>query len=218
MTENKLKVSGKIGQVTFELLPSHSPKAVIVLSHGAGAGMYHSFMTSLAQQLAEVGLTTLRFNFPYMENGKKRPDNPQIAQKTIAAAIQKAQQLFPELPILGAGKSFGGRMTSLYAAYNTHNLSGLVFFGFPLHPPGKPSVDRADHLSKISCPMLFLQGTRDKLAIPELMQEVTAPLPKATLINLEGADHSFHMLKRSGITDEEIIKQLATHTMKWAPV
>ncbi|UII31310.1 dienelactone hydrolase family protein [Fulvivirga ulvae] len=214
MTE-KINVSEKIGLVSCEILPAPSAKAVMVLSHGAGAGMHHQFMISLAEQLAEVNITSLRFNFPYMEQGKKRPDVPRIAVKTIEEAINKARQLFPELPIFGGGKSFGGRMTSLYAASNHHDLAGLVFYGFPLHPPGKPSVNRADHLSKINCPMLFLQGTRDKLATSSLITEVTASLSKATLINLEGADHSFHMLKKSGITDEQVIRQLAVHTLKW---
>ena len=214
----KINVSEKIGEVSYELLSAPSAKAVMVLSHGAGAGMYHPFMNSLAHELAEEDISTLRFNFPYMENGKKRPDPPQIALKTIEAAIKQAHKLFPKLPILAGGKSFGGRMTSLYAASNPHNLTGLVFYGFPLHPPGKPSIDKAGHLNKISCPMLFLQGTRDKLATPHLIRQVTEPLPNATLINLEGADHSFHMLKSSGITDEQMLSQLARHTRKWLPV
>lgn len=180
----------------------------MTLAHGAGAGMNHSFMVTLAQLLSEEAITTLRFNFPFAENKKGRPDLPAVAHQTIEAAISKAQKLFPELPLFVAGKSFGGRMTSQYLS--THpdaEVKGIIFYGFPLHPPGKPSTERAEHLKDVKTPMLFLQGTRDEFATWNLIESVCSSLPLATLIKIEGANHAF----KAGKQD---ILQLLTNTTK----
>lgn len=164
----------------------------MTLAHGAGAGMHHSFMTTLAADLAAVGIATLRFNFPFTEHKKGRPDTPAVAHQTIAAAIAHAHETFPSLPLFAAGKSFGGRMTSQYIALRPPTgVKGLIFYGFPLHPSGKPSIERAEHLHNIKVKMLFLQGTRDALASWDLITSVCSSLPKATLVKLEGADHMF---------------------------
>ena len=171
--------------------------AVLVLAHGAGAGMTHPFLEKLAEQLLENNLAVLRYQFRYMELGVKRPDPPAIAHKAVAAAIEKAIELFPDLPLFVAGKSFGGRMSSQYMAKTMHDaVKGIIFFGFPLHPPGKPTVDRADHLKDITVPMLFLQGTRDTLADMELIKKVTDNLTLAAVQFFEGADHSFRSGKK----------------------
>jgi len=188
----QLAISDNLGSVTAELINSDHIHAVMTLAHGAGAGMNHSFMIDLAHELADLGIATLRFNFPYMENKKKRPDVPAIAQKTIDMAVQKAHSLFPNKPLWVAGKSFGGRMSSQYlAAHSSTVVKGVVFFGFPLHPAGKPSIDRAEHLKSITHPMLFLQGTKDALAELDLIEKVVEELPLATLVKFNGADHAF---------------------------
>jgi uncharacterized protein len=177
--------------VSVEVITPETTKAVYVFAHGAGAGMNHTFMKSLSEELATFGIATFRYNFLYMEQKKKRPDFPALAHQAIAAAIDKTCQLFPNVPLFAGGKSFGGRMTSQYLSANPVDVKGIVFVGFPLHPAGKPAIDRADHLQKIKIPMLFLQGTRDALAELSLIEGVTQKLPTATLIKLEGADHSF---------------------------
>lgn len=164
----------------------------MTLAHGAGAGMNHTFMVTLAESLSETGIATLRFNFPFAEGKKGRPDSPAVAHQTIEAAILHAHETFPKLPIFVSGKSFGGRMSSQYLSEHTHDfVKGIIFYGFPLHPAGKPSTERAEHLKKIKIPMLFLQGTRDALATFDLIQPLCASLRKATLVKIEGADHSF---------------------------
>ena len=160
-----LEVSRAIGTVSAEYVIPEVPKCVMTLAHGAGAGMHHSFMVALASSLAAAGIATLRFNFPFIEHKKGRPDMPAIAHETIAAAIDHAHKSYPSLPLFAAGKSFGGRMTSQYlAAHPRPEVKGIVFYGFPLHPSGKPSTDRAAHLREVKAKMLFLQGTRDDLA------------------------------------------------------
>ncbi|ELR73914.1 Putative hydrolase [Fulvivirga imtechensis AK7] len=212
----KLHISEGAGAVTCEIIEADKPIAILALAHGAGAGMHHSFMLQLAAALASSRISTIRFNFPYMEQGKKRPDTPKIAQETIYRVILETHHRYPALPIYAGGKSFGGRMTSQLAAFRQlAELKGLVFFGFPLHPPGKPSVQRADHLQQVPIPMLFLQGTRDKLATPELMKQTTEHLDKSKLIFLDGADHSFQMLKSSGRSQQEVFNALASLTAKW---
>ena len=182
----------------------------MTLAHGAGAGMNHSFMVTLTQLLSEQAIATLRFNFPFSENKKGRPDTPAVAHQTIEAAISKAQKLFPKIPLFVAGKSFGGRMNSQYlSAHPDAAVKGIIFYGFPLHPPGKPSVERAEHLKNIKIPMLFLQGTRDALATWDLIQSVCSSLPTATLVKIEGADHSFKAGKQN------IIPLLANETKGW---
>jgi hypothetical protein len=188
----KIQVSPSIGKVSAEYIAPPAAKCIVTLAHGAGAGMNHPFMVALANSLAETGIATLRFNFPFAENKKGRPDVPAVAQKTIEAAIAKAQQLSPDLPVLVAGKSFGGRMSSQYMSTHPESqVKGIIFYGFPLHAAGKPSTDRAEHLKNVKMPMLFLQGTRDALAQWNLIESVCSSLPKATLIKIEGADHSF---------------------------
>jgi uncharacterized protein len=205
----KIQVSPSIGKVSAEYIAPPGAKCILALAHGAGAGMNHPFMVALANSLGETGIATLRFNFPFAENKKGRPDVPAIAQKTIEAAIAKAQQLSEDLPVFAAGKSFGGRMSSQFMSTHPESVvKGIIFYGFPLHPPGKPSVDRADHLKNVKVPMLFLQGTRDALAQLDLIESVCSSLSKATLIKIEGADHSF---KAGKINTTEILSK-ATNT------
>jgi predicted alpha/beta-hydrolase family hydrolase len=169
----------------------------MTLAHGAGAGMDHLFMTTLSTRLAETGIATLRFNFPFKEHKKARPDTPAIAHETIAAAISHAQKTFPDIPLFAAGKSFGGRMTSQYLSANPRpEVKGIVFYGFPLHPAGKPGIERAAHLRTIKTKMLFLQGTKDALAVWELIEQLSTELRTATLIKINGADHSFKAGKK----------------------
>ncbi len=212
----KINISKEIGTVSSLLLLPKDAIVLLVLSHGAGAGMEHSFMETLAQDLAKNKIATLRFNFAYMEKGGG-PDRPKKAHPAIKAAIQKALKYSDGLTLLAGGKSFGGRMTSQVAALGElKEVKGIVYFGFPLHAPGKPGIERAAHLTDIKIPQLFLQGTRDTLAKFELIKKVCKKLKKATLIKMEGSDHSFKTLKRSGITHEEVIEQLAIETAKFA--
>jgi predicted alpha/beta-hydrolase family hydrolase len=205
-----LKVSPAIGSVSAEYFVPEGSKSIITLAHGAGAGMDHSFMVSLATSLAEAGIATLRFNFPFAEQKKGRPDTPPIAHETIAAAISHAHKSYPSLRLFASGKSFGGRMTSQYlAGHHLPEVEGIIFYGFPLHPPGKPSTDRAEHLQKVLVRMLFLQGTRDELASWDLIQSVCATLPKAKLLKIEGANHAF----KAGKTD--VMSLLVQATREW---
>src|SRR5438128_722070 len=182
-------------------------RACYVLAHGAGAGMAHPFMGAIANGLAERGVATLRYQFPYMEHGSKRPDTPKLAQATVRAAVAEASRRLPELALFAGGKSFGGRMTSqAQAASPLRGVLGLVFLGFPLHPAGRPSDERAKHLFDVHIPMLFLQGTRDQLADVQLMQALAGKLgARATLKLLQDADHSFHVPARTGRKDPEIM-------------
>ena len=206
----KISVSPEIGKVSAELVAPDKPICVMTFAHGAGAGMDHPFMVDMANTLAESGIATLRFNFPFKENKKGRPDSPDVAQKTIDAAVQKASELFPELPVFLSGKSFGGRMSSQYLATQpTVDVRGIIFFGFPLHQSGKPSIDRAEHLKLVKVPMLFLQGSRDELATYELIEEVCGALRLATLIKVEGANHAFKAGK------QDIIPVLADASKVW---
>jgi predicted alpha/beta-hydrolase family hydrolase len=193
-------------------------KLCLVLAHGAGAGMEHSFMATLAHDLAVRDIATLRYQFPYMERGEKRTDPPALCHATVRAAVAAAGQLLPKVPLVAGGKSFGGRMTSQAQAANPlPGVRGLAFFGFPLHPPDKPSIDRAAHLSKIRIPMLFLQGTRDNLADLTLLRPLAEGLKNlATLKVLEAADHSFHVLVRSGRTDVEVEAELIDAFVAWS--
>ena len=185
-------------------------KAMLVLAHGAGAGMHHQFMESLTVVLADRSIGSLRFNFPFTENGKKRPDPPQIAEKTVGAVLGKAKELYPKLPIFAVGKSFGGRMSSHYLSKNFPPfVKGIVFYGFPLHAAGQPSVSRGDHLSGVKVPMLFLQGTRDALADLSSIKQVTKKLPSAKLVTFEGANHSFKAGKK------DFISELVEATHDW---
>ena len=191
--------------------------ACYVMAHGAGAGMAHPFMASIANGLAERGIATLRYQFPYMEQRSKRPDTPKLAQATVRAAVAEASRRMRELPLFAGGKSFGGRMTSqAQAGAPLAAVRGLVFLGFPLHPAGKPSDERAKHLFDVRIPMLFLQGDRDEFADLKLLRPVIEHLgERATLHVVEGGDHSFHVLKRSGGTDAEVMGELVDAIAAW---
>jgi predicted alpha/beta-hydrolase family hydrolase len=210
--------TGKSGPVSALLLRPDTPRACYVFAHGAGAGMTHSFMEAFAHGLSERGIASLRYQFPYMEKGSKRPDPPAIAQAAVRAAVAKAAEIFPGIGLIAGGKSFGGRMTSqAQATAPLPGVRGLAFAGFPLHPAGKPSTDRGDHLAKIDIPMLFLQGTRDSLAEVPLIEGVVKRLgPQARLHLVEGADHSFHVLVRSGRNDAEVMNEILDAFAGWA--
>ena len=192
-------------------------RAAYVLAHGAGAGMDHAFMAAAAQGLAERGIATLRYQFPYMERGSKRTDSPAVAHAAVRAAVSRASQEFGGLRLFAGGKSFGGRMTSqAQAAAPLPGVQGLVFLGFPLHPDGAPSSTRAEHLREVHIPMLFLQGTRDKLADIDRMRALSAELgERATLTELAEADHSFHVLVRSGRSDAEVMAEILDGAAAW---
>jgi len=210
--------TGKAGPVSALLLRPDKPRACFVFAHGAGAGMTHSFMETFANGLCERDIASLRYQFPYMEKGSKRPDAPAIAQAAGRAAVERAGQIFPGLALIAGGKSFGGRMTSqAQAAAPLPGVRGLAFVGFPLHPAGKPSTDRADHLDAIELPMLFLQGSRDTLAEVALIEPVVKRLGAlATLHLVDGADHSFHVLARSGRNDREVMDEILDAFAAWA--
>ena len=212
----KIRVSDEIGSVSSLLMLPPESKALLLLSHGAGAGMKHAFMEYLSERLSAHGIGTLRFNFAYMEKGKGPPDRPKKAHPVIAAAVQKALKYTEGRVLLAGGKSFGGRMMSQMAANGElQYIAGLIYYGFPLHAPGKPGIERAAHLSDIRIPQLFLQGTRDILASFDLIEQVCDQLGMAELVKIEGGDHSFKTLKRSGKTHEEAIEQLAIETAKF---
>jgi predicted alpha/beta-hydrolase family hydrolase len=211
-----LAVDGGAGVSALLQVP-RGAEALLVLAHGAGAGMNHPFMAALASGLAERAIATLRYQFPYMERGSKRPDTPQLAHATVRAAVAAAAQAQPELPRFAGGKSFGGRMSSQTQAKTPLNsVRGLVFVGFPLHPAGRPSTDRAKHLGDVAVPMLFLQGTRDALAELSLLEPVCKSLGKrATLKLFADADHSFHVPAKSGRKDADAFAELLDVTAAW---
>lgn len=192
-------------------------RACCVLAHGAGAGMAHPFMATTAQGLAERGIATLRYQFPYMERGSKRPDVPRIAHAAVRAAIAEAARLVPDLALFAGGKSFGGRMTSqTQAASPLSGVRGLVFLGFPLHPPGQMSDERGNHLLEVRIPMLFMQGTRDEFADLKLLQSLIERLgSQATLKTFENADHSFHVPARTGRKDAEVRAEMLDALADW---
>jgi uncharacterized protein len=206
------------GEVSSILLLPADARWLLVLGHGAGAGMRHPFMTALSRELASENIGTFRYQFPYMENRRKAPDRPPTLTATVAAAAQAAHAAVPDLPLLAGGKSMGGRMTSTAASEGLiPQVRGIVFFGFPLHPPKQPATKRGDHLAKVIQPMLFLQGTRDDLADLKLLKPICKKLGDlAKLHIIEGADHSFHVLKSSGKSDAEILRELAQTTAEWA--
>ncbi len=206
------------GEVSALLCQPAKARRLLVLAHGAGAGMSHPFMEKLADELAGSGVATLRYQFPYVEARRRVPDAPELLMATVVAAVRRAAEAAPGLPLMAGGKSMGGRMTSQAAAQHPlDGVRGLVFFGFPLHPPSRPGTKRADHLAKVTIPMLFLQGTRDALADLTLLRPVCAKLgSRATLHVIETADHSFHVLKSSGRTDEQVLRELAEMAASWA--
>ena len=211
----------------FPATPEHSVSAIfsqpegasalLILAHGAGADMRHHHMAALADALGRSGIATLRFNFPFKESGGTRTDKPSVCVETIDSAVQQARaRNHLNLPVFAGGHSFGGRMSSHFAAENPGTpIQGLVFFSFPLHPSKKPDVKRAAHLKDVTHPMLFLSGTRDDLADPELMDRVTDPMPDAKTHWLDTADHSFKILKRSRKSDENVYDEAARITTEF---
>jgi predicted alpha/beta-hydrolase family hydrolase len=192
-------------------------RACFVLAHGAGAGMRHSFLAAVAAGLAARRIATLRYQFPYMERGSKRPDSPAVAHATVRAAVTAAAAALPRLPLIAGGKSFGGRMTSqAQAAMPLPDVRGLCFFGFPLHPAGKPATGRGAHLAEIHVPTLFLQGTKDALADVSLIKPTVASLgSRATLHLVADADHSFHVPARSGRKDAQVMEEILDVMAAW---
>ena len=209
-----------VQRVSGLLQTPREARACYVVAHGAGAGMTHSFMGAIANELAERGIATLRYQFPYMEQGSKRPDTPKLAQATVRAAVAEASRLRPDLAVFAGGKSFGGRMTSqAQAATPLPGVRGLVFLGFPLHPAGRPSDERAEHLFEVQIPMLFLQGTRDQLADSQLLLGLVGKLgARATLKLFQDADHSFHVAARTGRKDSEIMSEMLDALADWIDV
>lgn len=208
---------GNAGAVSALLIRPADARACFVFAHGAGAGMTHAAMEAAAHGLAERGVATLRYQFPYMEKGSKRPDAPAVAHATVRAAVAEAGRCCAGLRLIAGGRSFGGRMTSQAQALSPlTGVDGLAFFGFPLHPAGKPSDDRARHLADIGIPMLFLQGTNDKLAELALLEPVIERLGrKATLHLVRDADHSFHVPVRSGRNDREVLSEILDAFAGW---
>ncbi len=204
-------------RVSGLLLRAPREAACYIVAHGAGAGMRHPFLTDVAERLLELRISTLRYQFPYMEQGSRRPDSPKIAHAAVRAAVLQASSLVPRIPLFAGGKSFGGRMTSQAQAESPlPGVRGLIFLGFPLHPPGRPSDERARHLHDVAIPMLFLQGDHDEFADGGLLQSVTQQLgARATLKLFPGADHSFHVPARSGRTDSEIRAQVLDAMQGW---
>lgn len=199
------------------LMRPSGARALFVFGHGAGAGMTHPFMEAVARGLADGGVATLRYQFPYMEAGRKAPNPAPMLVKTVRSAVAEAARIAPGLPLVAGGKSMGGRMTSTAASGEAlPGVRGLAFFGFPLHAAGRPSSDRGVHLADVGLPMLFLQGTRDKLADLDLLRPLLADVrPAPTLHVVEGADHGFHVLKRSGRTDQEVLAELCDAFTAW---
>jgi len=200
------------------LVRPHDARLLYVLAHGAGTGMRHHFLAQAADVFAGRGIATYRYEFPYMQAGKSRPDSPGVAEAAVRAAVVAAAHRAPELPLIAGGKSFGGRMTSQAQAHEPlPGVRGLVFLGFPLHAPGRPGTARAEHLTSVDVPMLFLQGTRDEFAQLDLLQEVVRKLgDRATLHLIEEGDHSFNVPKRTGKTEADVMHELAETIQQWA--
>ena len=211
-------IAGEVGVRVSGLLQTPSgARACYVLAHGAGAGMDHPFIAAVAAELAQRGIATLRYQFPAMERGARQPDPPQRAQATARAAATAARRLLPDLPLIAGGKSFGGRMTSqAQASAPLQGVRGLAFLGFPLHPAGRPSQDRAKHLFAVQIPMLFLQGTRDALAMLDQLRPLCEALgARATLKLFQDADHSFHVPARTGRKDAQVRGEMLDALAAW---
>jgi uncharacterized protein len=210
-------VNEKGGGVSGLLLKPNNANSLLVLAHGAGAGMRHRFMEDVAARLAERGVATLRYQFPYMEKRTKRPDSEAVLTDTVRAAISTAKKQAGNLPIFAGGKSLGGRMTSIAAAKEAlDGVRGLVYFGFPLHAAGRPGIERGQHLADVQIPMLFLQGSRDALAEIKLLKSLCAKLGKrAELFMIDGGDHSFHMPKSAKKSDEQVLDELVSKAAEW---
>ena len=204
-------------RVSALLLVPGRARACYVLAHGAGAGMTHPFMAAVARELAERRVATLRYQFPYMEKGGKRPDPPKLAHATVRAAVAETARRLPRLPLIAGGKSFGGRMTSQAQAITAlPEVRGLAFLGFPLHPANRPSAERGDHLFEVQVPMLFLQGTRDALAALDQLKPLCKALGKRAVLKLfEDADHSFHVPARTGRKDAQVRSEMLDAVAEW---
>ena len=218
LSEHSFLASDSSGEVTGLLLRPENARCLYVFGHGAGAGMRHAFMESAAERLAARGVATFRYNFPYTEAGKKPPNRAPILITTVRSAVAQARTLASDLPLLAGGKSMGGRMTSTAASAEAlPDVLGLAFFGFPLHAPGRDGSERGAHLADVGLPMLFLQGTRDKLANLDLLKPLLDGLePKPALHVVDGGDHGFHVLKRSGRTDDEVLDEVCDSFAVWA--
>jgi predicted alpha/beta-hydrolase family hydrolase len=216
-TDLRLHIGDTIGDVSGFLLRPRDAWLLYVLAHGAGTGMRHHFLEQISAALAARGVATFRYQFPYMEAGRRRPDAPSILETTVRAAVAKAGDIVPELPVIAGGKSLGGRMTSAAAAVRPlGRVKGLAFLGFPLHPPGQPDTSRAEHLDQVAVPMLFLQGTRDAFARTDLITEVSRRLAaRASLQIIEDADHSFGVPKRSGRSGQQVLEELSGAIASW---
>ena len=212
------RATASSGDVSAILVRPPDATCLYVFGHGAGAGMTHAFMGDVARRLAERGVATFRYNFPYMEAGRKPPNPQPVLVKTVRSAVAEAAALAPDLPLFAGGKSMGGRMTSTAASTEAlPGVRGLAFFGFPLHAPGRDSAERGAHLEDVALPMLFLQGTRDKLANLDLLVPLLDTVePRPTLHVVDGADHGFHVLKRSGRTDADVLDELCNAFAEWA--
>lgn len=215
--EIKFSAGEKVGKVSGLLILPKGAQGLLVLAHGAGAGMRHRFMEETAQKLADKSIATFRYQFAYMEKGIKRPDNEAVLTATVRAAVATAKKHGEGLPLFAGGKSMGGRMTSLAAAKEPlESVRGLIYFGFPLHAAGRPSADRGQHLFDVKLPMLFLQGSRDALADLKLLKPLCARLgEKAELFVIDGGDHSFHLLKSSGRSDDQALDEAVTKASSW---
>jgi uncharacterized protein len=216
-TEMKFLATPKKGEVSALLMLPPAASHLLVLGHGASTNMRHATLQTIAVRMAEADIATFRYNFPYMEYGKGR-DSQDVCTETVRAAIAAAHKAAPDLPLLAGGHSFGGRMTSTAASESPlAGVHGLVFFSFPLHLPGKPDTKRAEHLSAVTVPMLFLSGTRDALATFDLLQSVCKKLGKKAMLHpLDTADHGFRILKRSRKSDEDVFVEMARITREWA--
>lgn len=213
----EIDLGADLGHVSALLDRPPDAWLIYVLAHGAGAGMRHRFLESMSAALGSRGVATLRYQFPYMEAGGRRPDTPAVAEATVRSAVKQAADLAPDLPLIAGGKSFGGRMTSSAAAISLPGVRGLAFLGFPLHPPGKPGTARADHLESVEVPMLFLQGTRDQFAQLDLITTVCDRLGTRAMLHLvDGADHSFGVPQRAGRMAESVLAELADTLVQWA--
>lgn len=212
----KLFLNDKLGEITLESDEASDEGAILLLAHGAGAGMHHPFMTSLSKEISMKGVSVVRFNFPYVEKGRKAPGSPKDAIEAWRCVIQEIRNRNPKTALFISGKSYGGRMAShLLAESDSTNIKGIIYFGFPLHAPGKDSDERAAHLGTIAIPQFFIQGTRDKLANLSLISSVVAKLPLATLEEIELGDHSFKVPKSTGFSPEQMIEHLAGITSEW---
>jgi predicted alpha/beta-hydrolase family hydrolase len=218
VTEHRFLATTSSGEVSAILVRPRAARALYVFGHGAGAGMRHAFMEAAAGRLAGAEVATFRYNFPFTEAGRGGPNPEPVLLKTVRSAVAEARRLAPELPLFAGGKSMGGRMTSKAAAAEAlPGVLGLAFFGFPLHAPGRGSDERGAHLTDVGLPMLFLQGTRDKLADLALLEPLLERVrPRPTLHVVEEADHGFHVPKRTGRTDDDVLEELCSTFASWA--